>query len=228
MAKTSDLEDLIGYQFTNKNLLNEALTHSSYANEHFIPSNERLEFLGDAVLELASSDYFFHNMPFDEGVLTKSRAKAVCEEALNIYASKIDIMQYVFLGHGEEVSGGRTRPAIIADAFEALLGAVYLDSSFNVAYELCSKLIFPYVNEAFNFKDYKSILQEKLQADKRTIRYEIIDEKGPSNNPLFTAVVYMDDLLMGKGTGKTKQKAEQDAAKSALDKEAKSQDNPKK
>ncbi len=215
-----ELQNKINYHFKNIDLLKEALTHSSYANEHNLKSNERLEFLGDAVLELAMSKHLFNIIDLDEGVLTKTRAKAVCEEALDIYALKIDLPKYLLLGKGEESTGGRKRPAIIADMFEATLGAVFLDGGFDEAYKIVEKFALPYFNDVNLFKDYKSILQEKLQSEKRTIKYEIIGEKGPANNKTFEAVVYMDDILMGKGYGKTKKEAQQNAAKSALEKEA--------
>ncbi len=216
-----EFEDLIGYHFNNINLLKEALTHSSYANEHNLKSNERMEFLGDAVLELAMSKHLYSIIDLDEGVLTKTRAKAVCEEALDLYADKINLNKYILLGRGEENSGGRQRPAIIADAFEAILGAVFLDGGFDMAFKVVEKFIIPYFNEILQFKDYKSILQEKLQSEKRNIKYVIIREDGPPNNKTFEAAVYMDDILMGKGIGKTKKDAQQNAAKKALEKEAK-------
>jgi len=215
----SEFEGVIEYKFKDVNLLKEALTHSSYANEHGLKSNERMEFLGDAVLELAMSKHLFNAIDLDEGVLTKTRAKAVCEEALDLYASKINLPKYIMLGKGEENSGGRQRPAIIADAFEAVLGAVFLDGGFEAAYEIVKKFIIPFFKE-LQFKDYKSILQEKLQSEKRNIRYEIIKDFGPANNKTFEAAVYMDDILMGTGVGKTKKEAQQQAAKSALAKEA--------
>lgn len=216
-----EFENLIGYHFNNINLLKEALTHSSYANEHNLKSNERMEFLGDAVLELAMSKHLYSIIDLDEGVLTKTRAKAVCEEALDLYADKINLNKYILLGRGEENSGGRQRPAIIADAFEAILGAVFLDGGFDMAFKVVEKFIIPYFNEILQFKDYKSILQEKLQSEKRNIKYVIIREDGPPNNKTFEAAVYMDDILMGKGIGKTKKDAQQNAAKKALEKEAK-------
>lgn len=215
----SEFEGVIEYKFKDVNLLKEALTHSSYANEHGLKSNERMEFLGDAVLELAMSKHLFNAIDLDEGVLTKTRAKAVCEEALDLYASKINLPKYIMLGKGEENSGGRQRPAIIADAFEAVLGAVFLDGGFESAFEIVKKFIIPFFKE-LQFKDYKSILQEKLQSEKRNIRYEIIKDFGPANNKTFEAAVYMDDILMGTGVGKTKKEAQQQAAKSALAKEA--------
>ena len=218
--KLKNFENIISYEFKNIELLETALTHSSYANEHQTESNERMEFLGDAVLELCMSKYLYSVIDLDEGVLTKSRAKAVCEEALNIYAKSINLNQFLFLGKGEENSGGRERPAIIADAFEAVLGAIFLDGGIEEAYRIVEKLIIPQLQKVLIFKDYKSILQEKLQSEKRGIRYEIVRDEGPANNKTFEAVVYMDDILMGRGVGKTKKEAQQNAAKDALDKEA--------
>ena len=216
----NEFEKIIGYKFNNIAYLKEALTHSSFANENNLSSNERLEFLGDAVLELAMSKYLFSVISLDEGVLTKTRAKAVCEEALDIYAEKINLNKYLFLGKGEELTGGRTRPAIIADAFEAVLGAVFLDGGFEAANKIVEKIALPYFDSVIKFKDYKSILQEKLQSEKRTIRYEIVRDEGPANDKTFEAVVYMDEILMGRGVGKTKKEAQQMRAKSALEKEA--------
>lgn len=221
MYNLDEFENTIGYKFNNRRLLEIALTHSSYGNEHNCEYNERMEFLGDAVLELAMSKYLYSVISLDEGVLTKQRAKAVCESALNIYAEKINLPKYLLLGNGEETTGGRKRPAIIADAMEAVLGAVFLDSSFDNANKVVEKNFIPYLDEALKSKDYKSMLQEKLQSEKRTIRYEIISEKGPANDKEFMAAVYMDDIRMGEGVGKTKKAAEQNAAKAALDKEAK-------
>lgn len=214
------LEDKLGYTFKDKNLIKLALTHSSYANEHNIECNERLEFLGDAVLELAMSRKLYDTIDLDEGVLTKMRAKAVCEGALDLYASKIDLASYLYLGKGEEATGGRTRPAIIADALEAVLGAIYLDGGFEAAREIVKKFFEPYFFDVLKNKDYKSMLQEKLQSEKRSIRYEIVRDEGPANNKTFEAVVYMDEILMGRGIGKTKKEAQQQAAKDALEKEA--------
>ncbi len=216
----SELEEKLGYQFKNKRYLTLALTHSSYANEHNMDCNERLEFLGDAVLELSMTNYLYNVIDLDEGVLTKTRAKAVCEAALNIYASKIDFSKYLILGKGEESTGGRTRPAIIADGMEAVLGAIFLDSNFENALGVVERLFLPHIDEVLRLRDYKSLLQEKLQSEKRTIKYEIVKEEGPANDKLFEAVVFMDDILMGRGTGKTKKEAQQMAAKSALEKEA--------
>ncbi len=216
----NELEEKIQYKFKNRNLLKIALTHSSYANEHNLENNERMEFLGDAVLELSVSKYLYNNDKHDEGILTKTRAKLVCEQALNIYASKFDFAKYIFLGHGEEATGGRTRKAIIADALEALLGAIFLDSDFNTVCNIVYELFIPYIDLALENKDYKSILQEKLQSEKRNIRYEIVSEEGMPNDKTFEAVVYMDDIIMGRGIGKSKKEAEMASAKNALEKEA--------
>ena len=215
-----ELEKELNYEFKNKELLKTALTHTSYANEHKVSSNEKLEYLGDAVLELAMSQNLYHKLALDEGVLSKTRAKAVCKEALNVYASKINLASYLLLGNGEEHSGGRSRPAIIADAFEAVLGAIFLDSNFETAYKVVEKVVIPYYEIVTQIKDYKSIFQEKVQADKRTLHYEIVKDEGPANDKYYEAVVYMDKILMGRGSGKTKKEAEQNAAKEALSKEA--------
>ena len=220
MSNIADLENILGYKFNNKKLLQVALTHSSYANEHDLESNERMEFLGDAVLELVTSKYLYESQKLDEGGLTKIRAKAVCEHALDIYAGNIGLPQFMLLGKGEETTGGRSRPAIIADCMEAVLGAIFLDSGLDSVDKIFKKFFLPYLNEVIEFKDYKSVLQEKLQSEKRTIRYEIVRDEGPANDKTFEAVVYMDEILMGRGIGKTKKEAQQNAAKAALEKEA--------
>lgn len=219
MKSYEELEKKLGLEFKNKKLLIEALTHSSYGNEHNCAFNERLEFLGDAVLELSMSKYLIAKYSMDEGDMTKRRAQAVREEALDIYASHLDLSSYLYLGKGEEITGGRKRPAVIADAFEALLGAVFLEFGFDKAYDVFSRIVIPYVDEIVNIKDFKTILQELVQADKRTLEYRIIKEEGPAHNKRFTAEVLMDgNLIMGRGVGKTKKDAEQEAAKQALEK----------
>ena len=215
-----ELEQTIEYTFRDAELLKLALTHSSYANEHHVECNERLEYLGDAVLQLCMSKYLYQKIHLDEGVLSKTRARSVCEEALNIYAEKINLRRYLLLGNGEEHTGGRSRPAIVADAFEAMLGAILLDSDFEKVYEVFERIVVPYQDLVVQIKDYKSTFQEKVQADKRSLHYEIIREDGPANDRTYEAVVYMDELLMGRGIGKTKKEAEQNAAKEALNKEA--------
>lgn len=221
MKHYSQLEEKLGLNFKDKSILIEALTHSSYGNEHQCSFNERLEFLGDAVLELSMSKYLITKYPhMPEGDMTKRRAQAVREEALNIYASYLELPQYLYLGRGEEQSGGRKRKAVIADAFEALLGAVFKQFGFEIAFETFSKIVIPYIDEVTSIKDFKTILQEEVQADKRSLSYRIINEEGPAHDKVFTAEVLMDGIIMGQGVGKTKKDAEQEAAKIALKKKA--------
>ena len=214
----NNLEEVLGIHFNNKGLLTEALTHSSYGNEHNTPYNERLEFLGDAVIELLMSQYLYLKSEISEGQMTKKRAQSVCEEALVKYADKINLKEYMLLGHGEELSNGRNRPAIIADCFEAVFGAVYLDQGYFVAYELFEKLVIPHLDLLNDIKDYKSTLQEYVQSFKNTITYELISEEGPAHDKTYTVKVLMDGVTLGVGIGKTKKEAEQNAAKEALEK----------
>ena len=216
-----ELEAYFNLSFDNIGLLKTALTHSSYANEHNCESNERLEYIGDAVLDVMMGKYLYVKYPkFDEGRLTKHRAKNVCESALVEYAKYCDLSKYLLLGKGEEKSGGRNRVALQADAFEALIGAVYMDKGLDECYKIFDKVVVPLVEEdkVDNFVDYKSYLQELVQSDKRTLEYRIVDEIGPSHNKTFVTRVYMDQILMGEGKGKTKKEAEQNAAEMALKK----------
>ncbi len=215
------LQEFFGLSFSDLDLLTTALTHSSYANENNCDSNERLEFIGDAVLDVMMGKYLYEKYPnYNEGQLTKLRAKNVCESALVEYAKACKLNKYLLLGKGEEKSGGRTRTALQADAFEALIGAVYMDKGFNECYKIFDKVVIPLVEEdrADDFIDYKSYLQELVQSDKRTLEYKIIDEYGPSHDKTFVTRVYMDQILMGEGKGKTKKEAEQNAAEMALKK----------
>lgn len=229
MKKTSSIQafsERIGIRFKDLSLLEQALTHSSYVNETKEPvaDNERLEFLGDAVLELAMTTYLFTKYPeAEEGELSKLRAQYVCEQALVYYAQSIGLSHYLRLGKGEEASGGRERPAILADAFEAMLGAIYLDQGFSVAYDFLKRVVFTPIDNGFRveFKDYKSQLQELVQADSnRSIHYKMVHEEGPAHHRIFTVEVYMDNILMGVGKGHSKKEAEQQAAKEALEKVA--------
>ena len=218
----ANLLESIGLEMpSDDTLLIEAFTHSSYANEHHTKCNERLEYLGDAVLELCMSTYLYGSLSQDEGVLTQKRAQAVREEALDIYASKIDLQKYLLLGKGEEKTGGRNNKAIIADAFEAFLGAIYLIYGFDKARMVFTKLVLPYIEETASIKDYKSMFQEEIQSEKRNIDYKIVSETGPTHDRVFEAEVYIDGLVYGHGMGKTKKEAEQMAAKEALLKRAK-------
>ena len=221
MKSYKDLEKKLGVTFSDSDLIKEALTHSSYGNEHNCTFNERLEFLGDAVLELCMSKFLISNYSLDEGDMTKKRSQSVREEALDIYASKINLGDYLFLGKGEEATGGRERPAIIADAFEAVLGACFQEFGFDKTFEIFERIVVPYVTEVVGIKDYKTMLQEYAQSDKRSLSYEIVGQTGPAHNILFEAVVRMDsNIIMGHGFGRTKKDAEQAAAKQALSKVA--------
>lgn len=221
MRKISELEEKLGVKFYDPSILETAVTHSSYANENKCVCNERLEFLGDAVLELCMSKFLYNKYSLNEGDMTKKRAQSVREEALFIYANHIELPSFMKFGNGEEQSGGRGRQAIIADAFEAVLGACFLEFGFDKTYDIFSHIVVSYIDEVLSIKDYKSIFQELVQADKRSVQYEIIDRTGPSHNSTFEAVVKMDDIIMGHGKGKTKKEAEQNAAKEALAKAAK-------
>ena len=214
------LQDILGVKFNNLNLLKEALTHPSYANENNCPHNQRLEYLGDAVIELAMSTYLYNkHRSFDEGDMTKRRAQSVCEEALVIYAEKINLSEFMLLGHGEELKGGRKRASLVADTFEAVLGAVYVDLGFAKALEVFQKLVLPYINEVEIIQDYKTRLQELVRTDKMNLQYEIINESGPAHNKTFEAIVMLENgITLGRGIGKTKKEAEQNAAKEALQK----------
>ena len=199
-----------------------ALTHSSYANEvkHQIKYNERQEFLGDAVLSIIVSDYLFNNYTVPEGELTKLRAAIVCEKSLDVMANKIGLGQYLRLGHGEELTGGRTRPSIIADAFEALIAAIYLDSGI----ESARKFVLPFVTEmlehedSLSFKDYKTILQEIIQQNpEEKLVYKLVGEKGPDHDKRFLVDVMLNSNVIGRGEGRSKKNAEQMAAQEALE-----------
>ena len=202
----------------NKRKLYEtALCHSSYANEHSDKKDyERLEFLGDAVLELVVSEYLYKNYDENEGSMTKMRANFVCENANFEYMQKIGLYKYIKVGHGEV---GNVKKAIVADIFEAFIGAIYLDQGFDVAKEYILKIVTPYIsNKTYFFNDYKSILQEAMQTDKRSFTYELVDEKGPAHDKVFTIVVRIENVIYGKGVASSKKEACQLAAKDALEK----------
>jgi len=207
----------------NIELYETAFTHSSYANEEKKESYERLEFLGDAVLELVISEYLYKNTDYREGVMTKLRAHYVCENALFEYSTKIGLNEYLFLGHGEENSGGKYRKAIVADIYEAFIGAIFLDQGLEKSKEFIYETLIPYIKDSklSYFDDYKSELQELIQTDKRSLEYVITDEEGPAHNKTFTAIVKVDNVIYGKGIAHSKKEAEQLAAKDALEKSVK-------
>ncbi len=219
-----ELEKKFNLKFNDFSLLERAMMHSSYANEQNMKSNERLEFVGDAVLDLAVAKFLFEHLDESEGVLTKKRAQEVCEQSLYEYAKSIHLGDYLLLGKGEEMSGGREKPALLADAFEALLGAIFMDKGYLETYKVLEKVVFPVIKKNMNEEDndYKSKLQELVQSDKRTLQYIIVSETGPAHEKEFTARVYMDEnIIMGEGIGKSKKEAEQNAALATLNKLAK-------
>ena len=217
------LQSELNISFNNKNLLYQAFTHSSYVNEHrrkLFTDNERLEFLGDAVLELSVSKFLFEKYPhMSEGELTKLRASIVCEPSLVIFANELKFGQYVLLGKGEELTGGRERPALLADVFESFVGALYLDQGLETVVAFLEKIVFPKVEiGAFSHvMDFKSQLQEMVQqSNNGVLHYEIVDEKGPAHNRTFVSRVLLNEQELGIGRGKSKKEAEQQAAQSAM------------
>lgn len=215
------LEQKIGYRFRNKKLLRQALTHSSYANEKKLGKlgcNERLEFLGDAVLELISSDVLYARFPqIPEGELTKKRASLVCEPSLAYCARQFGLPEYLLLGRGEDMTGGRMRDSIVSDATEALLGAIYLDGGFERAREFVLKFILNDIERKQLFYDSKTILQELVQEDgKQPVEYVLTGESGPDHNKQFEVAVRINGIPAGNGAGHTKKAAEQAAAYQAL------------
>jgi ribonuclease-3 len=215
--------DRLNIQTDNIKLYEQALTHTSYANEHGCESYERLEYLGDAVLELVMSEYLFKNMEGHEGELTKYRAHYVCEDALYEYSISLELNDDLRLGNGETLSGGKFKKAIVADIYEAFIGALFLDKGFERAKEFIYESAIPFVqNNSFEFiHNYKSELQELVQTDKRSLNYEIIKEEGPAHDRTYTAIVKIDDIKYGEGTAHSKKDAEQMAAKDALNKSVK-------
>ncbi len=204
----------------DKKLLTEALTHSSYSNEHKNTNNyERLEYLGDAILEFIISEYFYNNTNYKEGEMTKKRASFVCEQALAHYAKDIGIDKYIKVGHGQIDNINDT---IIADTFESVLGAIYLSFGMNFAREYIYKIIVPYIEKNFVFfGDYKSMLQEFVQTDKKSLDYVLVNEYGKDHEKTFEMVVKVNDVILGRGIGKSKKEAEQNAAYDAYKKSVK-------
>ena len=206
--------------YNNIKLYERALTHTSYANENRVESYERLEYLGDAVLELVISDYMYKNTEYEEGKMTKYRSHYVCENANYEYSTRLKLNDYLRLGHGEEERGGKYRKAIVADIFESFVGAMYLDLGFDVVKEFIYKHVIPLIenkNIEF-FDDYKSVLQELVQTDKKSLEYVIVREEGPAHDKTFEVEVRIDDIVYGVGTAHSKKEAEQLAACDALKK----------
>ncbi|CUA80141.1 MULTISPECIES: ribonuclease III [Anoxybacillus] len=222
-VKFKQFQEQIGIFFRNEKLLIQAFTHSSYVNEHrkrLHEDNERLEFLGDAVLELTVSQYLFEQFPqMSEGELTKLRAAIVCEPSLVTFAHALSFGDLVLLGKGEELTGGRMRPSLLADVFEAFIGALYLDQGIEAVVQFLEKTMFPKIRQgAFSHvMDYKSQLQELVQRDgSGVLEYKILQEKGPAHNKEFVSRVSLNGEELGIGVGRSKKEAEQRAAQMAL------------
>lgn len=223
--KFKELQQKMGIFFHNISLLKQAFTHSSYVNEHRKKpheDNERLEFLGDAVLEVIVSKYLFKKYPLmTEGELTKLRAAIVCEPSLVTFANELEFGNYILLGKGEEMTGGRMRPALLADVFEAFIGALYLDQGLDEAVIFLEKIVFPKINAgAFSHvMDFKSQLQEYVQREATgLLEYTILDERGPAHSREFVSQVSLNGQVLGNGSGRSKKEAEQHAAQMALGK----------
>ncbi len=216
------LQNKLEYKFNNVKLLENALNHSSYANEvrGGVTSNERLEFLGDSVLSVIVASYLFENFKsIPEGELTKLRASLVCEKSLCAFSRQIGIGEFLRLGKGEEKGGGRERDSILADAFEAVLAAIYLDGGMDEARRFVLRYVLPELTNRDDevFKDYKTALQEIIQRNpEESVTYHLIGESGPDHNKIFEVAVHLNSNIIGKGTGRSKKQAEQMAAKEAL------------
>ena len=215
------LEEKLNYVFQQKDLVLTALTHSSYANEHRCVSNERLEFVGDSVLGMVTAEYLYQNYPqLPEGKMTKLRAEIVCEQSLWEVANKLGLGDFLRLGRGEELSGGRQRHSILADCVEALIAAIYLDGGAEPAKNFIHTYILSRLSDATTvlMHDWKTELQELVQQKPgRTVTYELIGESGPDHMKRFTAAVSLDNTLVGTGEGSTKKEAEQMAARAAME-----------
>lgn len=221
MRKQLEFQEVIGYQFQTPGLLSQALTHSSYANEKHMKKgsdNERLEFLGDAVLEIVSSEFLYLNYPkLPEGDLTKMRASLVCEPTLAFCTRQLNLGDYLLLGKGEDMTGGRKRKSILSDALEAVIGAIYLDGGFASAKEFILKFILTDIEHKQLFYDSKTILQEMIQGEKGgDVSYVITGERGPDHDKCFEAEAYVGQRRIGSGSGRTKKAAEQQAAYDAI------------
>lgn len=214
-----ELEKKIGYEFRDKELLRLALTHSSYANEKSAKQdNERLEFLGDSVLGFVTAEYLFSTLSErPEGELTKLRANAVCEKSLAVFANDIDLGDYILLGKGEIMTGGRERPSILSDAFESVIAAIYLDGGMDEAKKFILRFVSKSTKDTYQATDYKTLLQEVIQKNPdEHLTYRLAAESGPDHNKTFTVEVYLNSNCIGTGDGHSKKKAEQAAAREAL------------
>lgn len=220
MINLKEFQKRIGYEFKQEHLLKQALTHSSYANEKHmkkLSDNERLEFLGDAVLELISSEYLYAHYPkLTEGQLTKLRASIVCEPTLALCTEALELGKYLFLGKGEDQTGGRLRKSVLSDAMEAVIGAIYLDGGFANAKEFVLKYIMTDIEHKHLFYDSKTILQEVVQGEHEQLSYVLLEEHGPDHDKTFKVGVLIGEKQVSTGIGHTKKAAEQEAAYQAL------------
>lgn len=208
----------------DERLYSIAVSHSSYANEHKAKKDyERLEFLGDAVVDLVVADYLYSNHNESEGEMTKVRASYVCENALYEYSMKLGLPSFIKVGHGEEKEGGKYKKAIVADIFEAVIGAIYLDLGYAKARQTVLNIVVPYIEDPMItfFSDYKSALQEYTQTEQKTLEYQLVKEEGPAHDKTFTIDVVINHIVYGTGIAGSKKEAEQNAAKEALKKLAK-------
>lgn len=215
-----ELLEKLNIPYKNAKLYEKALTHTSYANENNVTSYERLEYLGDAVLDLVISDYLYRNTEHEEGKMTKFRSHYVCENANFEYSTRLGLNEYLKLGHGELERGGKYRKAIVADIFESFVGAMYLDLGYEEVKKFIYKNVIPLIEDKSIdfFDDYKSVLQELVQTDKKSLEYIVIDEQGPAHDKTFTVEVKIDNIVYGRGTAHSKKEAEQIAAHDALKK----------
>lgn len=216
-----NLESLIGYKFKDRSYLVEALTHSSYANERHDGTvcNERMEFLGDAVLSIVTAEYLYQKFPdMPEGKLSKLRSSLVCTQSLSSFAKQIDLGSFLLLGKGEAISGGANRPSILENAFEALIAAIYLDGGMEPAKKHILRFLSAEIeNQRICFKDYKTALQEVVQQNPdETLNYVLVGESGPDHDKTFEAEVHLNSNVIGRGIGRSKKQAEQEAAMEAL------------
>ncbi len=215
-----DILDKLNIHYDNIDIYNQAFTHTSYANEMKCESYERLEFLGDAILELIISEYLYKNTYYEEGRMTKLRSHYVCENALYEYSVKLGLNEYIKLGKGQQEQDGKHCKAIVADIFESFIAAIYLDSGLNEVKKFIYKYVIPIIesNTLDFFNDYKSKLQEFVQTDKKSLEYILVNEIGPAHNKTFEIEVRINGILYGKGSAKSKKEAEQLAARDALEK----------
>lgn len=219
-----ELLDRFNIKTSNMHIYDTAFSHSSYCNEHNLKEDyQRLEFLGDKVLDLIMSDYLYNTTDYEEGKMTKIRSMYVCENALYEYALLLDFPSYAKVGKGEEAHGGKHRKATLADMFESFLGAVYQDQGYKKAKDIVYEVVIPFIKEKPEtfFMDYKSELQEMVQTTKKSVIYELVKEEGPSHDRTFTMNAVVDGIVLGTGIAKSKKEAEQEAAHQAMEKCAK-------